>query len=287
MDVSRTATKALSANKGSLYPHSCLSKIVWHWAPLDIEAQPSWSISSNIPTCRWTLHRSPAEFCGTLPPLTPPLFTGFFQKKGKADFSMFNVQGMVVTLHRARKESALVCASVEKYILFPCSATKSASNTDRNLPFRGTFLGATAGCLNSISSTYGVLFANRYGFNATDIHRDTAVPTIETLPQSQSRVRNWMIWYMLLSKTDTWLNLSSEVLHNWCHLFIKMLWINNLKYCSVLQWYSQQHSWEHFWLNDCYFLKYSKEKKLFRRNAEGHDCRGIIYMPEMRCSRFT
>lgn len=40
---------------------------------------------------------------------------------------MFNVQGMVVTLHRARKENELVCESVEKYIVFPCSAMKSAS----------------------------------------------------------------------------------------------------------------------------------------------------------------
>lgn len=50
-----------------------------------------------------------------------------FPKKGKADFSIFKVQGMVVTLHRARKGNALVCDSVEKYTLFPCRATKFAS----------------------------------------------------------------------------------------------------------------------------------------------------------------
>lgn len=118
----------------ALCTHSCVSKIVWHWASLDMEAQPTCSTSSNIPTCRWTLHLSPAEFYETLPPLTPPLLTGFFQKKGKADFSIFNIQGVVVILHRARKENACVC--VEKYILFPCSATKSASSY-KNLPFRG------------------------------------------------------------------------------------------------------------------------------------------------------
>lgn len=123
--VSRTAGKVLSQKKGSLHSHSYISKIVWHWTPLDIEAQPTCSTSSNIPTCRWTVHLPPAEFYETLPPLTPPLFTGFFQKKGKADFSMFNLQGMVFTLHRAKKENALV--SVEKYILFPCRAIKSAS----------------------------------------------------------------------------------------------------------------------------------------------------------------
>lgn len=127
MDVSRTAGKVLSPNKGSLHSHSCISKTVWHWAPLVIEAQPTCSTSSKLPTCRWTLHLSPAGFYQTLPPPTPPLFTGFFQKKGKADFSMFNIQGMVVTLHRVRKGNVFVCESVEKYILFPCSATKSAS----------------------------------------------------------------------------------------------------------------------------------------------------------------
>lgn len=127
MDVIRTAGKVLSPNKGSLHSHSCISKIVWHWAPLVIEAQLTCSTSSKLPNCRRTLHLSPAGFYQTLPPLTPPLFTGFFQKKGKADFSMFNTQGMVVTLHRARKGNVLLCESVQKYILFPCSATKSAS----------------------------------------------------------------------------------------------------------------------------------------------------------------
>lgn len=42
-------------------------------------------------------------------PLTPPLFTGFLQKKGKSDFSKFNLQRMVFTLHTAKKENALVC----------------------------------------------------------------------------------------------------------------------------------------------------------------------------------
>lgn len=92
-----------------------LSKNVWHWAPLDIEAQPTCSISSYIPTCRWTLHHRSAEIYGTLPPLTPPLFSGFFQKKGKAGFSMFHVQGKVITLHRSKKENVLVCECRETH----------------------------------------------------------------------------------------------------------------------------------------------------------------------------
>lgn len=79
---------------------------------------------------------------------------------------MFDIQGMVFALRRARKEHALMCESVEKHILFPLQC--ATANTDRNLPFRGTFLGATAGCLNSISFAYGVLFADRHGFNAID-----------------------------------------------------------------------------------------------------------------------
>lgn len=176
VDVSRTAGKVLSPNKGSLHSHSCISKTVWHWAPLVIEAQPTCSTSSKLPTCRWTLHLSPAGLYQTLPPPTPPLFTGLFQKKGKADFSMFNKQGMVVTLHRARKGNVLVCESAEKekeihrFLAVPQSLP---ANTDRNLPFRGaqtgTFLGAAAGCLNSVSFSYGVLFANGDGFNAIDM----------------------------------------------------------------------------------------------------------------------
>lgn len=155
-----------------MHSHSCISKIVWHWTPLDIEAQPTCSTSSNIPTCRWTLHLPPAEFYETLPPLTPPLFTGFFQKKGKSDFSKFNLQRMVFTLHMAKKENALVCECREIHpVSLQCHKVCQLIHTKTFLSEgsqTGTFLGSTAGCLNSIYFTCRVLFANRHGFNAID-----------------------------------------------------------------------------------------------------------------------
>lgn len=83
--VSRTAGK-LSPREGSLHSSSTTYKIisVCCWTPQDVAAQPTCSTSSNIPTCRWTLHlSSPGEFYEIPPLLTPPFSSGFSQKKQK------------------------------------------------------------------------------------------------------------------------------------------------------------------------------------------------------------
>lgn len=126
MDVSRTAGKVLPPNKGSLHSHSCISKIVWHWTPLDTEAQPTCSTSSNIPTCRWTLHLLPAEFMKLFLPSHLHCSLGFSKRKEKLTSVCLTCREWCLPYIGQRRKMHL-CVSVEKCILFPCSATKSAS----------------------------------------------------------------------------------------------------------------------------------------------------------------
>lgn len=85
---------------------------------------------------------------------------------------MFNLQGMLLTLHRLRRKTHL-CVRVQRNTSCFLAAPQSLpANTDKTFLSEGsktgTFLGSAAGCLNSIYFTYGVLFANRHGFNAID-----------------------------------------------------------------------------------------------------------------------
>lgn len=76
--------------------------------------------------------------------------------------------------HTGQGREMCLCVRVQRntscFLAVPQSLP---ANTDRNLPFRGsqtgTFLGAAAGCLNSVSFSYGVLFANGHVFNAIDM----------------------------------------------------------------------------------------------------------------------
>lgn len=63
-----------------------------------------------------------------------------------------------------------LCVSVQRntscFLAVPPSLP---ANTDSNLPFRGLpNRNISAGCLNSVSFSYGALFANGHGFNAID-----------------------------------------------------------------------------------------------------------------------
>lgn len=119
---------------------------------------------------------------------------GFSKREEKTDFSMFNLQGMVFTLHRAKKENALVCECREMHpVSLQCRKVFQLTQTETFLSEgsqTGTFLGSTAGCLNSIYFTYGVLFANRHGFNAIDTSTGKQLyPTID-YQSHKLRVRN-------------------------------------------------------------------------------------------------
>lgn len=103
-----------------------------------------------------------------------------------------------------------LCVSGEKYILFVSLQCHKVCQLIQPETFlsegsqTGTFLGSTAGCLNSIYFTYGVLFANRHGFNAIDTSTGKQLyPPSRDYQSHKSEEWNQMIWYMFLSKTDT------------------------------------------------------------------------------------
>lgn len=170
MDVSRTTGKVLSPNKGSWHSHSFLSRIVWHRAPLHIEAQ--------LPTPQAQIY-PPADGHSTcLLQSSMELFLpshfhcslGFPKQKENLTSVCSTYREWWFTLHGAKKENALVCewreihpVSLQSHKICQLIQTETFLSEGSQT---GTFLGSAAGHL--ISFTYGVLFADRPGFNAID-----------------------------------------------------------------------------------------------------------------------